>query len=56
MQMSAEDVQLIVDTTIDGSITKRDFIEVYHQHGAQVVDENQKIKISLGEKLTFSNR
>ena len=41
--MSAEDFQLIDDSKIDVSIIKRDFINLYHQHGAEVNNENQKI-------------
>ena len=42
--MSAEDFQLIDDSKIDDSIIKREFIEIYHQHGAEVNNENQNIK------------
>ena len=42
--MSAEDFQLIDDSKIDDSIIKRDFIKIYHQHVAEVNNENQNIK------------
>ena len=47
--MSAENFQLIDDSKIDDSIIKRDFIKKYHQHGAEVNNENQKIKFYFGE-------
>ena len=50
--MIAEDFQLIDNEKIDNSIIKRDFMEIYHQHGAQVNDENQSIKFFLGGNLT----
>ena len=49
--MSAEDFQLIDDSRIDDSILKRDFIEVYHQHGAVINNENQSMKFYCGENL-----
>jgi len=39
--MSAEDFQLKDEEEIDNSIIKRDSVKIYHQHGAQVDDENQ---------------
>ena len=49
--MSAEDFQLIDDSRIDDSILKRDFIEVYHQHGAVINNENQNMEFYCGENL-----
>ena len=51
--MSAEDFQLIDDSKIDDSIIKRDFIKIYHQHGAEVNSENQNIKFYFGENLNY---
>ena len=51
--MSAEDFQLIDDSKIDDSIMKRDFIKIYHQHGAEINIENQNIKFYFGEKLNY---
>ena len=51
--MSAEDFQLIDDSKIDDSIIKRDFIKIYHQHGAEVNNENQNIKFHFGENLNY---
>ena len=51
--MSAEDFQLIDDLKIDDSIIKRDFIKIYHQHGAEVNNENQNIKFYFGENLNY---
>ena len=51
--MNAEDFQLIGDSKIDDSITKRDFIKIYHQHGAEVNNENQNTKFYFGENPDF---
>ena len=51
--MSAEDFQLIDDSKIDDLIIKRDFIKIYHQHGAEVNIENQNIKFYFGENLNY---
>ena len=51
--MSAEDFQLIDDSKIDDSLIKRDFIKIYHQHGAEVNNENQNIKFYFGENLNY---
>ena len=51
--MSAEAFQLIDDSKIDDSLIKRDFIKLYHQHGAEVDDENQNINFFFGENLNY---
>ena len=51
--MSAEGFQLIDDLKIDDSIIKRDFMKLYHQHGAEVNIENQNIKFYFGENLNY---
>ena len=51
--MSAEDFQMIDDSKIDDSIIKRDFIKIYHQHSAEVNNENQNIKFYFGENLNY---
>ena len=51
--MSAEDFQLIDDSKIDDSIIKRDFIKIYHQHGAEVNNENQDIKFYFGKNPNY---
>ena len=51
--MSAEDFQLIDDSKIDDSIIKRDFIKIYHQHGAEVNNENQNIEFYFEENLNY---
>ena len=51
--MSAEDFQLIGGSKIDDSIIKRDFIKIYHQHGAEVNNENQNIEFYFGENLNY---
>ena len=44
---------MIDDSKIDDSIIKRDFITIYHQHGAEVNNENQNIKFYFGENLNY---
>ena len=51
--MSAEDFQLIDDSEIDDSIIKQDFIKIYHQHGAEVNNENQNINFYFRENLKY---
>ena len=51
--MSAKDFQLIDDSKIDDSIIKRDFIKIYHQHGAEVNNENQNFKFYFGENPNY---
>ena len=51
--MSTEGFQLIDDSKIDDSIIKRDFIKIYHQHGAEVNNENQKNKFYFGENFNY---
>ena len=51
--MSAEDFQMIDDSKNDDSIIKRDFIKIYHQHSAEVNNENQNIKFYSGENLNY---
>ena len=50
--MSAEYFQLIDDSKIVDSIIKRDFIIMYHQHGAEVNNENHNIKF-FWRKLNY---
>ena len=47
--MSAEDFELIDKEKIDDSITKRDFIKIYHESGANNDAENSQIKFYFGE-------
>ena len=48
--MSAADFHMINNTTVDDSIIRRDFLEIYHQHGVRIDDENRNIKIVLWRK------
>ena len=48
--MSAEDFQLKDVLKTDDSSIKRDFIKIYHQHGAEVNNEKRKISILLWRK------
>ena len=49
--MSAEVSQLTDNSKIHDSIIKRDFIKIYHQHGAEVINENQNIKCHFGKNV-----
>ena len=51
--MSAEYFLLIDDSKIVDSIIKRDFIKMYHQHGAEVNNQNQNILFYFGENLNY---
>ena len=53
--MSAEDFQFIGDSKIDDSIIKKDFLKIYHQHCAEVNNENQNIKFYFGEIPNFGH-
>ena len=44
---------MIDDSKIDDSIIKRDFIKIYHQHGAEVHNANQNINFDSGENLNY---
>ena len=48
-----EDFQLLDGTTIDTSLFKRDQVKVYHQHGAQINDQNQGINLVFGENNDY---
>ena len=51
--MSAEDFQLKKIEKTDDSITKRDFMKIYHQSGANVDAENSQIKFYFDENHNF---
>ena len=51
--MSLEDFQLIDNESIVNSIIKRDFIKVYHQQGAQLIDPDQNIEFIFGENNNY---
>ena len=51
--MSLEDFQLLDYEPFDNSITKRDFLKVYHQQGAQLNDADQNIEFIFGENNNF---
>ena len=44
---------MIDDSKTEDSIINRDFIKIYHQHGAEVNNENQNIKFYFGENLNY---
>ena len=48
--MSLDDFQLLDNEPLDESIIKGEFLEVYHQQGAQLNDELQKVESISGEK------
>ena len=45
---------MIDDWRIDDSIRKWDFIKIYHQHGAEVINGNQNIKFHFGQNLSYT--
>ena len=47
--MRLGDFQLTDNEPIDDSINKGDFLEIYHQQGAQLNDQLQKIEFICGE-------
>ena len=49
--MSLEDFQLLDKEPFDDSIIKRDFMKVYHQQEAQLIDPDQKIKFFFWENI-----
>ena len=51
--MNLEDFQLLDNEVFDNGIIKRDFMEVYHQQGAQLNDPDQNIKFIFGENNNF---
>ena len=51
--MSLEDFQLIDNESIDNSIIKRDYTEVYHQQGANLNDSNQNVEFIFGENNNY---
>ena len=51
--MSIEDFQLIVETTIDTSIIKRDYIKIYHQQGDNLNDPDQNVEFIWGENNNY---
>ena len=46
--MSLEDFQLLDNEPFDNSITKRDFLKIYQQQGAQLNQSDQNIEIIFG--------
>ena len=51
--MSAEDFHFLEDEKTDDSIIERGFIKIYHQSGANVDNENSKIKFFFGKNHIF---
>ena len=47
--MSLDDFQLIDNEPIEKSIIKGEFLEIFHQQGAQLNDQLQKIEFISGE-------
>ena len=48
--MSLEDFHIIKNGPVYNSLVKRDFLQVYHQQGAQLKDPNQSMAFIFGEK------
>ena len=51
--MSIEDFQLLDNEVFDNSITKRDFVKIYHQQGGQLNQPDQNIEFIFGENNNF---
>ena len=51
--MSLQDFQIIDNEPIDNSIIKRDFLEVYHQQGAQLHPSDQNIEFFFSENNNY---
>ena len=51
--MSLEDFQLLDNEPFDNSIIKRDYLEIYHQEGAQLNQPDQNIEFIFGENNNF---
>ena len=51
--MSLEDFQLLDNEAFDNNIVKRDFMKVYHQQRAQLIDPDQNIKFIFGENNNY---
>ena len=54
--MSAEDIHLIGNEKIVNSNIKRDFLKIYHQHWAEINNENQGIKFLSVDDLNHIQR
>ena len=51
--MSFKDIQLKDNEIFDNSITKRDFLKIYHQQAANLNDFDQIIEIMVGEIINY---
>ena len=51
--MSLEKFQLLDNEAFDNSIAKRDYLNIYHQQGAQFNDPDQNIEFIFGENNNF---
>ena len=51
--MNLEDFQLLDKESFDNSIIERDFIKVYHQHGAQLNQSDQNIEFIFAENSNY---
>ena len=52
--MSFEGFQLIDNETNDISVIKKDFMKIYHQQGALLIDFDQNIDFVFGENFNYS--
>ena len=52
-KLSLEDFQLIDIKTIDNSIKKRDFLEIYQQQAANLNDSDQNIEFIFDENNSY---
>ena len=51
--MSLEDFQLLDNETLDNTIIKRDFTEIYHRQGDQLNQSDQNIEFIFGENNNY---
>ena len=51
--MNLEDFQLKDNEAIDISINKRDFLKIYHQEAANLIDSDQNIEFMFCENNNY---
>ena len=51
--MSRDDFHSLDDTSVEASLTERDYMKIYHQHGSQFNDSNQDIHRFFGENINY---
>ena len=51
--MSLEDFELLDNESFDNPVTKRDYLKIYHQQGANLNDPDQNIEFIFGEDNNY---